>query len=103
MVLSKLLPVPTPSRACASLTPPGGGGGGGGSQLTDARVDERFAKGEEEKRKVVDYLCQTFAGVRGRVMDLCKVKQRTHELAITVVMESNMDSIVVEREETAKR
>ncbi len=72
-------------------------------QLADARVDERFAKNEEEKQKVVDYLCTSFPGVRGRVMDLCKVKQRTHELAITVVMEGSMDSIVVEREETAKR
>jgi structural maintenance of chromosome 1 len=72
-------------------------------QLADARVDERHAKNEEEKRKVLDYLTQTFPGVRGRVTDLCKVKQRTHELAITVVLESSMDSIVVEREETAMR
>ncbi len=72
-------------------------------QLTNARVDERHARSEEEKRKVLDYLTQTFPGVRGRVTDLCKVKQRTHELAITVVLEGTMDSIVVEREETARR
>jgi chromosome segregation ATPase len=36
-------------------------------------------------------------------MDLCKVKQRAHELAITVIMECSMDSVVVEREETARR
>ncbi len=72
-------------------------------QLTDARVDERHAKSEEEKRKVLDYLTQTFPGVRGRVTDLCKVKQRTHELAITVILEGSMDSIVVEREDTARR
>ena len=66
-------------------------------------MDERHAKSEEDRRRVLDYLVQTFPGVRGRVVDLCKVKQRAHELAITVVMEGNMDAIVVEREETAKR
>ena len=72
-------------------------------QLTNARVDQKHAKSEEEKRKVLDYLIQTFPGVLGRVTDLCKVKQRTHELAITVVLEGSMDSIVVEREDTARR
>ena len=72
-------------------------------QLTDAKGDERYAKSEESKRRALEYLVQTFPGVRGRVVDLCKVKQRAHELAITVVMEGSMDSIVVEREDTARR
>ena len=70
--------------------------------MNDAKVGERAAKSDEEKRKVLDYLIANFPGVKGRVVDLCRVKHRSNELAMTVVMEGHMDSIVVEREETAK-
>jgi chromosome segregation ATPase len=60
-------------------------------------------KREEQFKERLEYMCRSFPGVRGRVIDLCKVRQRQYELAITVVMESNMDAVVVDREETVKR
>jgi hypothetical protein len=72
-------------------------------QIGDAKANENSMKREEQLKERLEYLCRSFPGVRGRVMDLCKVRQRQYELAITVVMESNMDAVVVDREETVKR
>mmetsp|Transcript_66287 Transcript_66287/g.138163 ORF Transcript_66287/g.138163 Transcript_66287/m.138163 type:complete len:1268 (-) Transcript_66287:281-4084(-) len=73
------------------------------SQLGDARAGVQHNHREAQTRERLEYLCQSFPGVRGRVIDLCKVRQRQYELAVTVVMESNMDAVVVDKEETAKR
>ena len=43
-----------------------------------------------------------FAGVYGRVTELCKVSQRKYNLAIAVLMGKNIDSVVVDTERTAK-
>ena len=73
------------------------------SQIGDAKADEKTHKREREFQERLSYLSQSFQGVRGRVLDLCKVKQKQYELAITVVMEGNMDAVVVDREETVRR
>ncbi len=72
-------------------------------QIGYAKADEKTHKREEQFKERLEFLCRTFPGVRGRVMDLCKVRQRQYELAITVLMENNMDAVVVDREETVKR
>ena len=41
------------------------------------------------------------AGVRGRLMDLCKPTQRKYETAISVVFGRNIDAVVVDEEKTA--
>lgn len=73
------------------------------SQIGDAKADEKTHKRDREFLDRLSYLSQSFQGVRGRVLDLCKVKQKQYELAITVVMEGNMDAVVVDREETVRR
>lgn len=40
--------------------------------------------------------------MRGRLVDLIKVTQRKHNLAVTVCMGRNMDAVVVDDEKTAK-
>mmetsp|Transcript_19641 Transcript_19641/g.49221 ORF Transcript_19641/g.49221 Transcript_19641/m.49221 type:complete len:1245 (-) Transcript_19641:123-3857(-) len=73
------------------------------SQIGDARADEKSHKREAQFQERLSYLSQSFKGVQGRVLDLCKVKQHKYELAVTVVMESYMDAIVVDKEETVRR
>lgn len=41
------------------------------------------------------------AGVRGRVIDLCKPTQRKYETAVSVVLGRNIDAVVVDEERTA--
>ena len=41
------------------------------------------------------------AGVRGRVIDLCKPTQRKYETAVSVVLGRNIDAVVVDEEKTA--
>ena len=41
------------------------------------------------------------AGVLGRVTDLCKPRQRKHNIAVSVILGKNMDAIVVETEAVA--
>lgn len=41
------------------------------------------------------------AGVRGRVIDLCKPIEKRFETAVTTVLGRNIDSIVVDTEKTA--
>ncbi len=41
------------------------------------------------------------AGVRGRVVDLCKPTQRKYETAVATVLGRNIDAIVVDEEKTA--
>lgn len=43
----------------------------------------------------------TFAGVYGRITDLGSVTQRDYNLAVTVAMMKDMDSVVVDSSETA--
>lgn len=69
----------------------------------DAKASEKSNKRDQQFKERLEYLMQSFPGVRGRVVDLCAVRQTKHDLAVTVVMESNMDAVVVEREETVKR
>mmetsp|Transcript_10154 Transcript_10154/g.24576 ORF Transcript_10154/g.24576 Transcript_10154/m.24576 type:complete len:1249 (+) Transcript_10154:130-3876(+) len=73
------------------------------SQIGDARADEKTHKRDAQFKERLSYLSQSFKGVQGRVLDLCKVKQHKYELAVTVVMEGNMDAVVVDKEETVRR
>ena len=41
------------------------------------------------------------AGVRGRLVDLCKPTQRKYETAVSVVLGRNIDAVVVDEEKTA--
>lgn len=42
-----------------------------------------------------------YAGVRGRLVDLCKPSQRKFETAVSVVLGRNLEAIVVDEERTA--
>ena len=48
----------------------------------------------------VEALKRTFSGVRGRLVDLIKVPQRKHNLAVTVALGRHMDAIVVDDDKT---
>lgn len=72
--------------------------------LTKLReVDDGRRQNAKEARikDTVASLKSIFSGVRGRVGDLCKPKQKKFEEAVLVALGSDFDSIVVDTEKTA--
>jgi len=69
--------------------------------LQDAKADKRESKNESRSRESLDTLQRLFPGVKGRVIDLCKISDRKYNLAVTVTMGKDMDSVVVDTKETA--
>ena len=72
-------------------------------QLKSAKSDEWKEKEEDKNKKTVEDLKRTYKGVHGRVSDLCKVRQKSYELPMAVVMENNLDSIVVDNNATVQK
>eukprot|EP00960_Hanusia_phi_P002000 57676-Hanusia_phi.AAC.4 len=72
-------------------------------KIGEAHIDHNQNQRDEQFKIRLEHLASSFPGVRGRVMDLCKVRQRQHELAMAITMEGNMDAVVVEKEETVRR
>ncbi|KAJ1556687.1 Structural maintenance of chromosomes protein 1, partial [Nowakowskiella sp. JEL0078] len=52
-------------------------------------------------RDLVESLKRLFPGVRGRLMDLCKPTQRKFDLAVSIILGRNIDSIVVDSQQVA--
>ena len=69
--------------------------------LQTARVSNRENEREKAKKEALETLKRLFAGVRGRLFDLCKIRQSKYNAAVTVAMGSHMDSIVVDDRQTA--
>lgn len=70
-------------------------------QLVTSVENER--KRETKLKEVIASLQRIFpAGtVKGRVSDLCKPQERKYDTAISVVLGKNIDSIVVDSQQTA--
>ncbi|KAJ3184408.1 Structural maintenance of chromosomes protein 1 [Gaertneriomyces sp. JEL0708] len=71
------------------------------SKLQQARVDRHESERETKQKEMLDELKKAFSGVHGRVVDLCKPTQRKYQLAISIILGRNLDSIVVDSEKTA--
>ena len=69
--------------------------------LQNARVSNRENQREKTKKEALESLKRLFSGVRGRLIDLCKIRQNKYNVAVTVAMGSHMHSVVVDDRHTA--
>lgn len=72
-------------------------------KLVEADDGRRASQKEIAMRETVAMLKRTYPGVRGRVHELCKPKQKKYEEAVSVVLGRHLDSVVVDTEATAKQ
>tara|TARA_R110002050_G_scaffold93231_4_gene194794 strand:- start:729 stop:4403 length:3675 start_codon:yes stop_codon:yes gene_type:complete len=70
-------------------------------QLQDSKVYERETLKDQRYRTTLAGLKRLFAGVKGRLFDLCKVSQRKYTDAVAVAMGKHANAIVVEDQATA--
>ncbi|KAJ3360122.1 Structural maintenance of chromosomes protein 1 [Kappamyces sp. JEL0680] len=71
------------------------------NRLLQARVDKNESEKTQRFKETLETLKRLFPGILGKVADLCKPTQRKYDLAVSVIMGKNMDSIVVDTEKTA--
>ena len=71
-------------------------------KLVEADDGRRASHKETAMRETISMLKRTYPGVRGRVHELCKPKQKKFEEAVGVVLGRHFDSVVVDTEATAK-
>lgn len=71
-------------------------------KLLDATEGRRQSEKEIRARETLAAMKRGFPGVRGRMHDLVKPKQKKFETAVSTVLGRNFDSIVVDSEKTAK-
>ena len=70
-------------------------------KLLDADDGRKETEREVRVREMVSSLKRIFPGVKGRVSDLCKPKQKKYAEAVSTVLGRNFDAIVVDTEKTA--
>ncbi|GMH02340.1 hypothetical protein Nepgr_004179 [Nepenthes gracilis] len=72
------------------------------NQLRELKADRHDNERDARLSQTVDTLKRLFAGVHGRMTDLCRPTQKKYNLAVTVAMGKFMDAVVVEDEHTGK-
>lgn len=70
-------------------------------KLQDAKFDKKRSDKEARMSEALDSLKTHFNGVHGRLLDLCTPIQKKYNLAVTVALGKNMDSIVVDKKKVA--
>ena len=70
-------------------------------KLLDADDGRKESEREVKIREMVSSLKRIFPGVKGRVSDLCKPKQKKYAEAVSIVLGRNFDAVVVDTEKTA--
>lgn len=71
-------------------------------KLLEADDGRKQNEKELRMREMISTLKRIFPGVKGRVSDLCKPKQRRYAEAVSTVLGRHFDSVVVDSEKTAK-
>jgi structural maintenance of chromosome 1 len=71
-------------------------------KLGEADNGRRESDREARARETVATMKRIFPGVRGRLHELCKPKQKKYETAVDVVLGRHSESIVVDTEATAR-
>ncbi|KAK9464657.1 RecF/RecN/SMC [Lipomyces arxii] len=71
------------------------------NELIDASADRRESERELRMKETIASLKRIIPGVRGRVSDLCKPKQKKFETAMITVLGRNFDAVVVDTQRTA--
>ena len=73
-----------------------------GNRLMEAEDGRKQSDRELKMRATIADLKRLFPGVRGRVHELCKPKQKRYEEAVSTVLGRHIDAVVVDDEKTAK-
>nr|QIC49988.1 structural maintenance of chromosomes protein 1 [Actinia equina] len=71
-------------------------------ELNEARSDKHESARHQKRKEVMESMKRLFPGVYGKLIDLCEPVHKKYNLAITKVLASNMDAIIVDTEKTAK-
>ena len=72
-------------------------------KLLEADDGRRASEREIRIKETINTLKRTFPGVRGRVHELCKPKQKKYAEAVGTVLGRHFDAVVVDTESTAKQ
>lgn len=72
-------------------------------KLVDADDGRRASEKEIKIRETIANLKRTYPGVKGRLHELCKPKQKKYGEAVSTVLGRHFDSVVVDTEATAKQ
>ena len=73
-----------------------------GNRLVEAEDGRKQSDRELKMKATVADLKRLFPGVKGRVHELCKPKQKRYEEAVSTVLGRHLDAVVVDDEKTAK-
>ncbi|KAJ6114566.1 Structural maintenance of chromosomes protein 1 [Penicillium sp. IBT 16267x] len=71
-------------------------------KLLEADNGKKQNERDLRAKEMISTLKRIFPGVKGRVSDLCKPKQRKYAEAVSTVLGRHFDAIVVDNEKTAK-
>ncbi|RMJ24346.1 hypothetical protein PHISP_04784 [Aspergillus sp. HF37] len=71
-------------------------------KLLEADDGKKQSEKELRTKELISTLKRIFPGVKGRVSDLCKPKQKKYAEAVSTVLGRHFDAIVVDNEKTAK-
>ena len=71
-------------------------------KLIEGENGRRQSEKEIRARETLVAMKRIFPGVRGRIIELCKPKQKKYETAVSTILGRHHDSIVVETEKVAK-
>ena len=69
-------------------------------KLADAESGRRQNEKENRTREMVNSLKRMYPGVRGRIGDLCKPKQKKYDEAVSRALGREFDAVIVETEKT---
>lgn len=72
-------------------------------KLLEADDGRRASEKEIRIKETIATLKRTYPGVRGRVHELCKPKQKKYSEAVSTVLGRHFDAVVVDTEATAKQ
>lgn len=72
------------------------------NELNEAKADRSEDARSQQKAELVKTLQQLYPGVYGRLVDLCEPVHKRYAVAITKVLNKNMDAIVVDTEKTGR-
>ena len=72
-------------------------------KLLEADDGRRTSEKERRMKETIAMLKRTYPGVKGRVHELCRPKQKKYQEAVSTVLGRHFDAVVVDTEATAKQ
>jgi structural maintenance of chromosome 1 len=70
-------------------------------KLQDAKFEKKETERQMKFNESIESMKRLFSGVKGKMVDLCKVSRDKYNLAVSVALGKNFNAIVVDSEKTA--